>query len=83
MRTSQIWLAAALFSVLLVASPAVGSDSPSPDQRIYPLDGYWPGGAHATYGFYKGTPTYETVRAVVIDVLEGRRRAISGFAPTR
>src|SRR5262245_24405593 len=56
---------------------------PPPDRRIYHLDGYWPGGAHATYDFYKGMPSYETIRAVVIEVLEGRRRPISGVTPMR
>lgn len=49
-------------------------------ERIYSLDRYETKGQvlnHATFGLMKAQPTYDTVRAMVIRVVEGRLPAIS------
>jgi tetratricopeptide (TPR) repeat protein len=40
-----------------------------PDERLFHLDEYRPGGAHRSLGFYKGEPPYDFVKRVVQDVL--------------
>ncbi|EFC48533.1 predicted protein [Naegleria gruberi] len=52
-----------------------------PDERVYHLDGYYPG-MHKTFGFYSGTTekpniTYEELKQKVLDILEGNSTAIS------
>ena len=51
--------------------------------RLFHLDGYFPGGRHATYGMYHPEPTYDETRAVVLKILAGERKpaASSGPAP--
>jgi len=46
------------------------------DKRLYHLDWYQ-GTAHRTYAFYESQPTYDTVRAKVLDVLDGRVKPVS------
>jgi tetratricopeptide (TPR) repeat protein len=46
----------------------------APDQRVYHLDGYGRN-LHTTYAFFDGAqPSYEVVRAMVQDILSGKRR---------
>lgn len=40
-----------------------------PGERVFHLDGYWPDGSHATYGFFKGEPSYDDVRKIVFELL--------------
>ena len=49
--------------------------------RLFHLDGYFPGGGHATYGMYHPEPTYDEVRATVIKILEGAKPPVSGSRP--
>jgi tetratricopeptide (TPR) repeat protein len=44
--------------------------------RLYTVDGTWPG-AHATYAFFHGEPTYEEVRALAVKVVEGTAKSVS------
>lgn len=46
------------------------------DKRLYHLDWYQDK-AHRTYAFYESQPTYDTVRAQVLDILNGRAKPIS------
>ena len=46
-------------------------------ERAWHLDGYAPDDSHATYGFFDGEPSYEITSAKVVDVLEGRAKAMS------
>lgn len=46
------------------------------DKRIYHLDLYR-SNLHETHGMYLGQPSYDEIRQVVVDVLDGRNRAIS------
>ena len=43
---------------------------PKKDERMFHLDGYFKGGGHATYGMYFPEPTYDEMRAKVIEILE-------------
>jgi len=49
-----------------------------PDERAWHLDGYTPDNSHKTYGIFTREPTYEETRAMVVDVLEGRLKPVSG-----
>lgn len=44
---------------------------PKPDERLFHLDGYFKN-LHATYGMYFPEPSYDEVRAKVIEILERR-----------
>ena len=47
-------------------------------ERAFHLDGYYKNDTtHSTFDFYKGEPSYEDIRKVVVDILEGRRKPIS------
>lgn len=47
--------------------------------RLFHLDGYYDGGArHLTFGFYQGEPSYAEVREAVVQILEGKKKAVSG-----
>jgi tetratricopeptide (TPR) repeat protein len=46
------------------------------DERIFHLDGYYDWG-HATFGMFNPEPGYDQVRAMIVDIIEGRREAIS------
>ena len=51
-------------------------------ERLFHLDGYYPGGMHRTFGFFDdGEPDYDTVKKMVIEILEGDRSSISSSAP--
>jgi hypothetical protein len=54
---------------------------PKPGERLFHLDGYFKGGGHATYGFYAPEPSYDTVRAKVIQILQGRDKPVSTSIP--
>lgn len=47
------------------------------DQRIYHLDYYAPG-EHRTYAFTEKEPDYEQAKTVILEILEGKRKALSG-----
>jgi tetratricopeptide (TPR) repeat protein len=46
-------------------------------ERLYHLDEYTDN-QHKTYAFFKSKPDYDEVRSVVLSVLEGKRKPISG-----
>jgi len=48
----------------------------SKDQRMYHLDEYQ-GSMHKTYGFFEEKPDYDRVRAMVVNVLEGKLKPVS------
>jgi len=49
---------------------------PKDDERLFHLDGYFKN-AHATYGMYFPEPTYDAVRAKVIEILEKNPNPLS------
>jgi tetratricopeptide (TPR) repeat protein len=50
-----------------------------PGERLFHLDGYFQGGrSHRTYAFYTNEPKYETVKAAVKEIVEGKRKPTSG-----
>ena len=51
------------------------------NERVFHLDGYFPGGEHRTYGFFKGEPEYDVVRKLVIEILERKRTHVSIMKP--
>jgi hypothetical protein len=51
------------------------------DERLYHLDGYFEGGVHQTYSFFKGEPKYDEVRQMVVQILGGKLQAVSGMKP--
>jgi tetratricopeptide (TPR) repeat protein len=52
-------------------------------ERLYHLDGYYPGGEHRTFAFFNSEPSYDEIRKAVVEVLEGRTRALSSTKMTR
>ncbi len=52
------------------------------NERLYHLDRYYPGG-HAVYGMFKVEPTYDQVRAMVIEMIEGKRQPLANPAPPK
>ncbi|MGD8912536.1 MAG: hypothetical protein PVI97_19655 [Candidatus Thiodiazotropha sp.] len=52
------------------------------NERLFHLDGYFAGGEHRTYGFFKGEPKYDDIRKMVVEILEGKVRHVSGTKPT-
>ena len=46
------------------------------DARLFHLDGYFPWG-HATYGMYHPEPSYDEIRKVVVNILEGKTSPVS------
>ncbi len=52
------------------------------EDRLFHLDGYFPGGEHRTYVFFKSEPSYDEVRALVVEILQGTRKHTSRFKPT-
>jgi tetratricopeptide (TPR) repeat protein len=52
------------------------------DQRLFHLDGYYPGGEHRTFAFYEDEPTYDQVREKVIEIVNGKAVQISSYKPT-
>ena len=51
------------------------------DEVVFHLDGYYRSGKHETYAFFTGEPGYDEVRKMVIEILEGKREAISSTTP--
>ena len=55
-----------------------------PDERLFHLDRYPPGGGHGTFAFYVNQPEYEVARADFIKGLTGETRPMSqsgGYRP--
>lgn len=50
--------------------------TPKKDERLFHLDGYFNGG-HATYGMYVPEPSYDDIRAKVVQILEEKTKPIS------
>lgn len=51
--------------------------TPKEGERLFHLDGYFPGGGHATYGMYPREPSYDEVRRIVFGILEGKNKPVS------
>jgi len=48
------------------------------DERMYHLDGYYDGGkTHRTFAMYKKEPSYDDMRASVVEILEGKKKPVS------
>lgn len=45
--------------------------------RLFHLDGYHPDGAHDTYGFFNGEPSYDETREMVVSILKGELEPMS------
>ena len=54
---------------------------PKEGARLFHLDGYFKNG-HATYGMYFPEPSYDEVRSQVIQILEGKSKAVSSSTIT-
>ena len=50
--------------------------TPKEGERLFHLDGYYKWG-HATYGMYVPEPSYDAIRKVVINILEGKDKPVS------
>jgi tetratricopeptide (TPR) repeat protein len=49
------------------------------DERMFHLDGYYDQGrTHKTFGMFKKEPSYDEVRTMVVETLEGKKKAASG-----
>ena len=53
----------------------------SENERLFHLDGYFADGEHRTYAFFKGEPEYDDVQKMVVEILDGKMKAISGMKP--
>lgn len=51
--------------------------APKADERLFHLDGYFKNGSHATYGMYFPEPSYDEMRAKVIEILEKKASPVS------
>ncbi len=51
------------------------------DERLFHLDRY-EGQAHQTFSFFHNEPSYEMVKKMVVEILEGKRKPISSMTPT-
>ena len=51
------------------------------NERMYHLDGYYPDGVHATFGFFTKEPSYEDTRKSVIAILQGKKQPTSSSKP--
>ena len=49
---------------------------PKEDERLFHLDGYFPN-RHVTYGMFFPEPSYDEIRAKVVQILEGKGTALS------
>ena len=49
------------------------------DERVYTLDGYPRPGVHQTFAYFqeKSVPAYDKVKAIVIQIVEGKRKPVS------
>lgn len=54
---------------------------PKKGERLFHLDGYFRNGGHATYGMFRGEPTYEETKTRVVDILEKKKTADSATIP--
>jgi Flp pilus assembly protein TadD len=45
--------------------------------RLFHLDAYSPDNAHETYGFFKGEPSYDETREMVLSILRGEQTPLS------
>jgi len=54
----------------------------SEGERAFHLDGYYSDGAHATFYFFGAEPSYEEVRELVVQVIEGTLEAFSSTTPS-
>lgn len=59
------------------------TENRTPGVRIFHLDGYYPDGAHQTFAFFDGEPSYDDIREMVVEVLRGQRKPLSGTIPLR
>jgi len=50
--------------------------TPKEDERLFHLDGYYPG-RHVTFGMFFPEPSYDETRAKVVQILEGKGNALS------
>ena len=50
-----------------------------PAERMYHIDRYYPGG-HATYAMFKQEPSYDEVRKIVLEMLQGKREPLASPA---
>jgi hypothetical protein len=48
-----------------------------PDERLYHLD-YYGNRTHATYDFFRKQPSYDEVRAMLVQILRGELKPVSG-----
>ena len=56
--------------------------TPKDDERLFHLDGYYKSGMHVTYGMYPPPePTYDQIREIVVKILEGKDKPLSGTIP--
>jgi tetratricopeptide (TPR) repeat protein len=53
-----------------------------PDERYWHLDCYYPDNKHETFAFFKREPPYDDVKRLVVEILDGKREAISSMTPT-
>lgn len=51
--------------------------------RLFHLDGYHPDGAHDTYGFFNGEPSYDETREMVVSILKGELKPMSSTKPSQ
>lgn len=54
----------------------MANPKPKDGERLFHLDGYFKNG-HATYGMFSPEPSYDEVRRMVIDILEGKLEAVT------
>lgn len=70
------------FNISLGSYPATNdymreSGKLKPGQRVFHLDGYYAEGLHKTFGFFEREPSYDQTRALVEEILAGKRRELS------
>ena len=53
---------------------ATAKPTPKEGERLFHLDGYFKSGGHATYGMFAPEPSYDEVRARVVQILEQKPR---------
>ncbi|WP_205525745.1 tetratricopeptide repeat protein [Pyxidicoccus trucidator] len=50
----------------------------TPGVRLFHLDGYFPDNSHQTFAFFNGEPSYDDTRELIVEVLRGERKPVSG-----